>query len=330
MQLSNADLLRLHRDMILIRLFESRISTAFKTGAVPGFIHVGVGQEACMAGVSFVTEDGDTVGATHREHGVLLCRGSDPDLVMAEIYGKVTGLCKGKGGSMHVADLKRGSLGNNAILGPGQTIINGYAYANKIRKNGKIAITMFGDGAANRGEFHEGINLAALWNLPTIYVLQDNGYALSTPKNKQHPIENLAIRAEGYGVPGVTVDGNDIFAVIEAMSEAAARARAGNGPSFVELKTYRWHGHFEGDPCVTQPREEVEEQMANNDPIKRFETVLLERGILDQVRRQAVWDEVTAVVDKAQKFAEDSPRPDVKEIYTDVYFDEGRAMTWGN
>jgi pyruvate dehydrogenase E1 component alpha subunit len=326
MQLTNEDLLKLHRDMVLVRLFESRISEVFKTGAVPGFIHLGVGQEACMAGVSHVTKDGDAMGATHREHGVLLCRGSDPNKVMAEIYGKSTGYCKGKGGSMHVCDMKRGSLGNNAILGPGQSIINGYAFAFKMRKNDNIAITIFGDGAANRGDFHEGMNLAALWNLPTIYVLFDNGYALSMPKDKQQTVKNLSVRAAGYGIPGVTADGNDILAVIDAMSEAARRARAGEGPSFIELKTYRWQGHFEGDPRINQPKEEVAEQMKNNDPIKRFEKTLFDKGILDEAKKEAVWAGMKAIVDKAQKFAEESPAPDLKEIYTDVYFDEGRAM----
>ena len=326
MQLSNDDLLKLHRNMVLIRLFESRISEAFKTGVVPGFIHLGIGQEACMAGVSFVTKDGDTVGATHREHGVLLCRGSDPNRVMAEIYGKATGYCKGKGGSMHVCDLKRGSLGNNAILGPGQAIINGYALANKMRKNDNIAITMFGDGAANRGEFHEGINLAAIWKLPTIYVLQDNGYALSMSKDKQQAVKDLSVRAKGYGIPGVTVDGNDVCAVVEAMSEAARRARSGEGPSLVELKTYRWHGHFEGDPQINQPKTEIEEHRKNDDPIGRFEKILFEKGILNEAKKEAVWAEMKAIVDKAQKFAEESPVSDLKEIYTDVYFDKGRAM----
>ena len=326
MQLSKEDLLKLYSNMILIRLFESRISEIFKTGVVPGFIHLGIGQEACMAGVSYVTKEGDTVGATHREHGVLLCRGSDPNKVMAEIYGKATGYCKGKGGSMHVCDLKRGSLGNNAILGPGQAIINGYAFANKMRKNDNIAISMFGDGAANRGDFHEGINLAAIWKLPTIYVLQDNGFALSTPKDKQQLVKDLSIRAKGYGIPGVTVDGNDILAVVEAMGEAEHRARSGEGPSLVELKTYRWHGHFEGDPRVNQPKEEVEEHIKNDDPIKRFEKILFDKSILDEEKKRVVWAEIKAIVDKAQKFAEESPVPDLKEIYTDVYFDEGRLM----
>ena len=326
MQLTNEVQHKLYRDMILIRLFESRISGAFKTGVVPGFIHLGVGQEACMAGVSYVTKDGDTVGATHREHGVLLCRGSDPNKVMAEIYGKATGYCKGKGGSMHVCDLKHGSLGNNAILGPGQTIINGYAFAYKMRKSDNIAISMFGEGAANRGDFHEGMNLAAIWKLPTIYVLQDNGYALSMPKDKQQAVKDLSVRAEGYGVPGVTVDGNDIMAVVEAMTEAARRARSGEGPSLVELKTYRWHGHFEGDPRVNQPKEEVEEHKKNDDPIKRFEKVLFDKGILDEAKKEAAWADMKAIVDKAQKFAEESPVSDLKEIYNDVYFDEGRAI----
>lgn len=322
MNVNKEDKLRLYEEMVSIRLFEGRLMDQFKTGVIPGFVHLGLGQEACMAGVCYALEDGDTIGATHREHGVLLCRGADPNKVMAEIYGKSGGMCKGKGGSMHVCDLKRGCLGNNAILGPGQTIINGYAFANKVRNNKKVAVTMFGDGASSRGEFHEGMIFASIWKLPTIFVLQDNQYALSTNRNKSIPVENLSIRAQGYGIPGVTVDGNDVLAVAEAMTEAVKRARNGEGPTLLELKTYRWRGHFEGDPQPYQPKDEIEYNMRENDPILRFEKVLFEEGILTEELKKEIYARQTAMVDAAQAYSENSPQADVSEVYTDVFYSE--------
>lgn len=320
MNLKNEEKLKLYEEMVYIRLFEGRLMDQFKTGAIPGFVHLGLGQEACMAGVCYSLGDGDTVGATHREHGVLLCRGSDPNKVMAEIYGKSGGMCKGKGGSMHVCDLEKGCLGNNAILGPGQTIINGYAYANKVRKNGKVAVSMFGDGASNRGEFHEGMNFAAIWNLPTIFVVQDNGYALSTSRKKTIPVENIADRAVGYGMAAETVDGNDVEAVTGAMARAAERARNGEGPTLLELKTYRWRGHFEGDPQPYQPKDEIDSNVKENDPIIRYEKVLFDQGLLNEESKKQVWDKYTKIVDEAQKFSEESPQADLSEVYTDVFY----------
>lgn len=323
MSLTKEDKIKLYEKMVLVRLFESRVVDRFKVGDIPGIVHVGLGQEACMAGVCYNMIDGDTLGSTHREHGVLLCRDSEPKRVMAEIYGRTDGYCKGKGGSMHVCNMAKGCLGNNAILGPGQAIINGYAFANKRRDNHKVAVSMFGDGASNRGEFHEGINFAALWKLPTIYVVVDNCYAHSTPKERQRTVDNISVRAAGYGIPGITVDGNDVLAVEAAMAEAIERARNGEGPSLVELKTYRWTGHFLGDPQLTQPKAEIRENKKNNDPIIRFEQVLFEEGILTEELKAEVYAKYTAVVDEAQTFAENSPKPDLSEIYTDVYYMEG-------
>lgn len=326
MELSNNDLIRLYGEMWLIRLFETRVSELFAKGVLPGFIHLGLGQEACMAGTCFNLEDGDTIGATHREHGVLLCRGADPNAVMAELYGKVTGTCKGKGGSMHTCDLSKGALGNNAILGPAQTIVNGFAYAHKFYKNKKVAVSMFGEGAANRGEFHEGLNFASIWNLPSIYIISDNRYAISVPKEKQQAIEDLSARAAGYGIPGVTIDGNDVLAVVETVGEAVKRARSGSGPSLIELKTYRWLGHFEGDPTPYRTKDEVQE-WKRKDPIVRFEKVLLEQEVLSEKEMKEIIADQQEVVDAAQKFAEDSEFPPLSEMYTDIFYcDEGRAQ----
>lgn len=325
MKLKNDDLIKLYGEMWLIRLFEERLQTLFASGVLSGFIHLGIGQEATMAGTCFNLEDGDTIGATHREHGVLLCRDVSPNAIMAELYGKATGTCKGKGGSMHTCGLAQGALGNNAILGPAQTIINGFAYANKVRGNKKVAVSMFGEGASNRGEFHEGLNFASLWNLPTVYIICNNGYALSVPKEKQQLIDDLSARAAGYSMPGVSVDGNDIITVIETVGEAVKRAREGGGPTLIELKTYRYRGHFEGDPTPYRTKEELQDWMENRDPIKRFEKVLLERNILNEKQFKEIHDEMLAVVDAAQKFGEDSPYPDESVMYEDVFYhDEGR------
>lgn len=326
MKLTNNDLIKLYRDMVYIRLYEERLQQLFSEGAIPGFLHLGIGQEACMAGTCFNLIDGDTIGATHREHGVLLCRDVDGKKVMAELFGKATGVCKGKGGHLHVCGLKEGALGNNAILGPAQTIVNGFAYANKVRDNGNVAVSMFGDGASNRGEFHEGLNFAAVWNLPTIYVLSNNGYAISVPQKKQQKIQDLSARAASYGVPGVTVDGNDIITVVETVGEAVKRAREGGGPTLIELKTYRWRGHFEGDANVYRSQEEINE-WKERDPIVRFEKDLLERGVATQQDFDNIHQEYEDYIDECVEYAKESPWPDISEVYTDVYhLDEGSVQ----
>lgn len=320
MELNNSDLKKLYSQMWAIRLFEGRLSDEFAKGNIPGFVHLGIGQEATMAGTCFNLGDGDIIGATHREHGVLLSMGVDPNKTMAEIFGRQDGLCKGKGGSMHTCDLAKGCLGNGAILGTSQTIINGYAYANKIKNNGKVAITMFGDGQANRGDVHEGMNLAAIWNLPTIFIIVNNQYALSNPKENQQKQADLSTRALGYDMPGVRVDGNDLLAVIEASGEAIKRAREGKGPSLLVYETYRWHGHFEGDPTPYRTQEEVDMWKTEKDPIKNFEKILLERGVMTEAEMKKAQEEQLAMVDAAHEFALNSPLTDVSEVYRDVYY----------
>lgn len=320
MELKNTDLKKLYSDMWGIRLFEGHLAEAFAKGDVPGFVHLGIGQEATMAGTCFNLVDGDTIGGTHREHGVLLCRGCDPNRIMAEIYGRSDGMCKGKGGSMHACDLSKGCLGNGAILGTSQTIINGYAYKNKITNNGKVAITMYGDGQSNRGDVHEGMNLAATWNLPTIYIINNNGYALSTPKSVHQKQDDLSTRAAGYDMPGVRIDGNDVLAVVEASAEAVKRAREGKGPSLLVYETYRWHGHFEGDPKPYRTKEEEDMWKNDKDPIKMFQKVLLERGAMTEAEMKDAQDEKKAMVETAKNFSLNSPIPEVSSLYEDVYY----------
>jgi len=326
MVLGKEEMLKLYYNMVYIRQFETRVMELYAAGEIPGTMHIGLGQEACMAGVCFPLIEGDTIGSTHREHGVLLCMGLDGGEVLAEFAGKETGLCKGKGGEMHACAPGKGVLGNNAILGPAQTIVNGFAYANKVRKNGNVAVSMFGEGASNRGEFHEGMNLASLWNLPSIFILTDNGYAYSTSQNNQQPIANLSVRANGYDMPGVTVDGNDVLAVVEAVTEAVQRARDGGGPSMIELKTMRWRGHSEGDIASYRDREILNYwKSPEKEPIARFEKVLLENGVCSQSDLDRVNAEIAEKVSGHVKFMEESKDTPEEEIYTDIYdvFEEG-------
>ena len=327
MELTKKDYRRLYGDMWLIRLFEGRLKDLFAEGVIPGFVHLGIGQEATMAGTCFFLDDGDVIGATHREHGVLLNRGVDPKRVMAEIFGKETGCSRGRGGSMHTAELSKGCLGNGAILGTYQTIINGYAYAHKVRNNKKVAVTMFGDGQSNRGDVYEGMNFEATWNLPTIVIIQNNGYAMSVPRDKQMKLEDMSKRAVAFDMPGERVDGNDLMAVLDACGRAVERAREGGGPTLLVYETYRWRGHFEGDPQPYRDRAEVDDQIKNNDPIKRFEEVILEKGVLTREEMDEIKAEQKAIVDEAEEFARTSPDPDPADLMDGIYYYEEGSET---
>jgi pyruvate dehydrogenase E1 component alpha subunit len=319
MKVSSEDLVKLYGEMWLIRMFEQRASDLFAKGVLPGFIHLGIGQEAFMAGTHYNIKPGDSVGTSHREHGLLLGLGITPNELMAELYGKATGSNKGKGGSMHACRPKNGALGCNGILGPAQTIINGYGFAHKMRNDGNIAVTVFGDGASNRGDVHEGMNLASVMNLPVVFIIVDNGYGISMSSKDSSVIADLSARAASYGMPGLTADGNDVLAVIEATGEAFKRAREGGGPSVVEFKTYRHRGHFEGDPTPYRTKEELE-MWLKKDPILRLETVLLERNVINEQQMKDIQAEQLKVIDAAQKFAEESPFPEGPEGYEDVYY----------
>ena len=329
MDFSKKNMLKLYENMVYIRQFELRMGEEFASGTMPGHVHLGLGQEACMAGICYPLEEGDTIGCTHREHGALLCMGLDGDKIVAEFAAKKTGYCKGKGGEMHVCAPGKGVLGNNAILGPAQTIINGFGLANKLRKNGRVAVTMFGDGASNRGEFHEGMNLAGLWKLPVIFVLTDNGFALSTAQSRQQPIPKLSVRAAGYNMPGVTVDGNDVLAVAEAAAEAVKRARAGEGPTMIELKTLRWRGHFEGEPAKYISKELLDHfKSPEMEPIARFEKVLLETKKATQEDFDKIHSGILEKIDGHVKFAHESEYPSVDEMYEGIYDKFEAGSVW--
>lgn len=307
-----------YRTMTTIRHFEEKANDLFLGGVLPGFIHLYIGEEAIATGVCANLAKTDLITSTHRGHGHCIAKGADVKRMMAEIYGKRTGYCKGKGGSMHIADFSIGMLGANGVVGGGFNIATGAALGAKLRNSGQVAVCFFGDGASNRGTFHEAMNMASAWKLPVIFVLELNQYASTTPYRTTCNVENISDRAHGYGIPGVVVDGNDVFAVYEVAKEAVQRARQGLGPTFIEAKTYRIKGHFVGDPEKYRSREEVEAQKENC-PIKRFrEKVLADKsmtqGELDLIDQAAI-----AEINAAVKFAEESPLPEPEEALEDLF-----------
>ena len=309
----------IYERMQLIRVFETRVSTEFGKGKIPGFVHLYAGEEAVAVGICANLTDADYMTSTHRGHGHCVAKGVDVRGMMAELFGKATGICKGKGGSMHIADMDKGMLGANGIVGGGPPLACGSGLTAKTNGTDQVTICFFGDGASEQGTLHESLNLAAIWKLPIVFVAENNGYAESTPAHYHCSVENIADRAAAYNMPGVTIDGNDLFAVYESAHEAVARARAGQGPSLLECKTYRHHGHFEGDAQTYKIAEENEKYRAELDPIKRFKEAVLSRGLVSAAELTDIDEQVNAAIDEAVKFAEDSPFPEVQETFTDVY-----------
>jgi TPP-dependent pyruvate/acetoin dehydrogenase alpha subunit len=301
-----------------VRLFEERARELFQQGRIPGFLHTSVGQEAVAVGVAAALRPDDYVLSTHRGHGHLIAKGGSLRGLMAELYGKANGICHGKGGTMHIADASVGYLGANGVLAAGCVVAPGVGLSIKRRRSGQVVVTFFGDGAANRGPFHEGVNLAALWTLPVVFVCENNRWASSTAHALSTAGGSIAARAAGYGIPGESVDGNDALAVHEAVARAVARARSGHGPSLVEAHTIRWVGHFEGDPQAYRGREEVAEGR-RRDPIARLEAHLRERGLLDAARAERVRAAVAAEVEDAVAHAEASPLPRPEDALTDLF-----------
>ncbi len=319
MEISKDKLLWMYERMQLIRSFENRVKVEFGKGKIPGFVHLYAGEEAVAVGICTNLTDADYMTSTHRGHGHCIAKGVDPRGMMAELYGKATGTCKGKGGSMHIADMDKGMLGANGIVGGGPPLACGSGLTAKVSKTNQVTICFFGDGASEQGTLHESLNLASIWKLPIIFVAENNGYAESTPSHYHCSVENIADRAAGYNMPGVTIDGNDIFAVHEAAQEAVARARAGQGPTLLECKTYRFNGHFEGDAQTYKIAAENEKYQKERDPIKLFRENVLARHLVTESELKAIEDRVASQIDESVKFAETSPYPDVQETYTDVY-----------
>jgi pyruvate dehydrogenase E1 component alpha subunit len=320
-------LLTLYRGMTTIREFELRAINERRTGLIPGFIHSCVGQEATAVGACGALRPDDVITSTHRGHGHLIAKGGDPKYMMAELAARSTGYCGGKGGSLHMADFDLGILGANGVVAGGIPMATGAALAFKMRGEDRVALAFFGDGAVNEGAFHEAANMAGLWKLPIIFFCENNLYGEGTPQNKQAPVADLSIRAEGYAFPGVIVDGNDVLAVYQVTLAAVGRARAGQGPTLVEGKTYRFRGHYEGDPMVYRSKEEME-TWRQRDPIPNFRRHLIENDIASEDDIQAVEDEVQAVLHEAVQFAANSPRPEPGSALEGVYGETHEGMVF--
>ena len=311
-------LLGLYRQMVLIREFEERVKFLFLEGVMPGTIHQYQGQEACAVGVCAALRPDDVITSTHRPHGHAVARGLGVDSLMAELFGKVTGCCKGKGGSMHMGDLAKGMVPAVAIVGGALPMAAGMALAYKMRGETRIAVAFMGDGATNEGTFHEALNMASIWDLPVLYVVENNLYGASTPVRMVMKAEHIADRACAYRIPGVTVDGNDVLAVYETAMDAAERARQGNGPTLIELETYRITGHSRRDPCLYQPEEERKRALAN-EPIGRFARRLLADGTADQKALDAARESVKAEVEAAVRSAMSAPEPKPEDTLEDMF-----------
>ena len=312
MTLKKEKTIELYRKMLEIRYFEEKVYDLYGQNLVPGTIHLYAGQEAVAVGVCANLREDDYITSTHRGHGHCIAKGAQLKRVMAEILGKKTGYCKGKGGSMHIADFSIGMLGATAVVGAGLPIAAGAGLSIKLRKTNQVVACFFGDGASNQGTFHESINMASIWDLPVLFVCENNLYAMGTHQSRVMAIENIADRAVAYGIPGVVVDGNDVLAVYEAAHEAVDRARKGEGPTLIECKTYRHKGHSRFDPATYRPKEEVEEWM-KRDPIVQFRAKLIEMRTLTEEEINKIEQEVTAMVEDAVKFAMESPYPAPEE-----------------
>jgi len=311
-------LIDMYRVMVRIRTFENRVYKEFAAGHIGGFVHLYAGEEAIATGACANLRTDDYITSTHRGHGHVIAKGGKTDRMMAELYGKKTGSNKGKGGSMHIAEVDIGMLGANAIVAGGIPIAGGAALSAKMRGTNQAAICFLGDGATNTTRFHEGVNLASIWKLPIVYVIENNTYAETTPISYAANIANIADRASAYGIPGKTIDGNDVLAVYEVVGEAVARARRGEGPTLVECKTCRHYGHYEGDTQTYRTKEEFEE-CHKRDPIPRFRKKLVEMGVLTEKEADEINQEILNELDDAVKFAEESPLPAPEETLEDVY-----------
>jgi TPP-dependent pyruvate/acetoin dehydrogenase alpha subunit len=318
--IDEAVLLDLHRRMVRIRLFEEAAGRLAEANKLPGFLHLYVGEEAVAAGVCAALTDADQISSTHRGHGHLIAKGGDFRRMMAELMGKATGYCKGKGGSMHISDLSLGILGANGIVGGGLPIAVGAGFANRYRGTDTVSVAFFGDGASNIGAFHEAANMAAALRLPVVFVCENNEYGEYTRRDQSQANDDVIDRAAGYGMPGAIVDGMDVVAVHEAALAAVERARAGGGPSMLEAKTYRFFNHH-GVQNLGQKYRTDEEVLAarERDPITLFEARLAESGLLPAAAAEVVRAEIRAQVDDAVAFAEESPLPDPSGLLTDVY-----------
>jgi pyruvate dehydrogenase E1 component alpha subunit len=318
MDLTHDALLDAYRRMRTIRLFEEKLAELVMAGQLAGFLHLYAGEEAVAVGVCTHLGDRDVVTSTHRGHGHCIAKGVEPRAMMAELFGRTTGVCKGKGGSMHIADLDRGMLGANGIVGAGIPLAVGAALTASVKQTGGVAVAFFGDGATNQGQFHEALNLASVWKLPVLFVAENNLYGEATPYEFVTPVRDLADRAASYAMPCEIVDGMDFFAVRETAGAAIARARAGGGPTLVECKTYRYFGHYVGDNLGYRTEEETRQQRGR-DPLVLFETHVVGAGLVDDAVLRAIDGQAAETIADAVGWAQQSPMPSPEDVVTDVY-----------
>lgn len=318
-ELTREKLLESYRVMKTIREFEERVHVETATGDVPGFVHLYAGEEAIAAGVCAHLDDGDRISSTHRGHGHAIAKGCNVKGMMAELFGRESGLCKGKGGSMHIADYEKGMLGANGIVGGGPPLVCGVGLSAKVLGTSQVGVAFLGDGASNQGTFLESLNLAAVWQLPCIFVVENNGYGEATPSKSHQAIEDVASRAVGFGMPGVVVDGHDFFAVYEAAGEAIRRAREGRGPTLLECKVVRYYGHYEGDSQTYRAPGESETARKTRDCLDRFEKQVVSHELLVESDLRGVDEEIRVLIDEAVAEAKAAPWPDASALLTDVY-----------
>ena len=317
-ELSSDELINLYRTMLTIREFEERITKDAGKIKSP-LVHAYTGEEAIAVGAcAAIDMKKDYITSTHRGHGHFIAKGGDINSLMAEIYGKVDGICKGRGGSMHVADFSKNMLGANGIVGAGPPLALGVALASKMRNEGRVVLTFFGDGAANQGMLHESMNLASVWKLPVIFILENNGYGWSNPTANATAINNFSLRAQGYGMKGISIDGNNIIEVYNTVKEAVDFARGGGGPTLIECKTYRWSGQFTKDADKYRSNEEKEEWKLKC-PIEAFKTRLIRGEIIDQVMIQEIEERTLVLIEDSVKFAKKSKQPDTSTVMEDLY-----------
>ena len=319
MEITRDTLLWMYRTMLTIRHFEERLHEEAAKGKTRGSIHTSDGQEAVPTGICAHLTSEDHIGSTHRGHGHSIAKGVDPKAMMAEIFGRATGVCKGKGGSMHIADFSKGMLGTIGIVGASVPLAVGAALSAKLDGTDRVGVAFFGDGGANQGVVHESMNLASIWKLPVVFVCENNYYADATPVEYATAIPNIADRAAAYSMPGVVVDGMDVFAVYDAAGEAIGRARAGQGPTLMECKTYRYHGHFYGDDPKRYRLKEEEETYHDRDPIQSFKKQVLQEKLLKAKELESIEQESETLIEEAGAFAFSSPLTPLQELETDVY-----------
>lgn len=317
--LASEKLLDLYHQMWLVRYFDEKVDEFFAKGLIHGTTHLCVGQEATAVGACAVLEEKDMITSTHRGHGHCIAKGAKADRMMAELFGRETGYCKGKGGSMHIADVEKGNLGANGIVGGGIPIAAGAALTSSMKNLGYVVLCFFGDGASNEGSFHEAINLAAIWKLPVVFFCENNQYGMSGPAKEMIGAEHIADRAAAYGIPGVIVEGSDIFEIMRVTQEAVQRARSGQGPTLIEAKTYRWKGHSKSDAKKYRTREEEQYWRENKDPITMMARSLIEAGAATEEQLEQLRDKAYKEIEAAVKFAEESPMPSPDTITDDVY-----------